>query len=185
MTGSFLDKGFTFHDIDVMIISKEKANTTHIKEKLNKNICTGFHLIPINNQTLIKGLSTDPLYRSMLSRCVSKKRFIYPTKPRINYKLLDLHLLKSRLFIDNFNDLSGNEKYKLLTNLISIKEFIAKKEVSKTRIDTVINKLFGEETVQKTKNNQLSKDFLDKYKKVYEDTKNKLLKGIENESKQK
>jgi len=57
---------------------------------------------------------------------------------------------------------------------------------TKDKIDLAINNFFGNKTVQKLKNNLLlTKDFLKKYKKVYNNAQNKILKGIKDEPKQK
>ena len=181
ITGSFLDKGFRFNDIDILLITENKAN---IKELLESRIGIKIHLIAITNKALLKGLSTDPLYKLMLIRCVSKKRLIYKSKQIINYKLLDLHLLKSNLLINNFDLLEGNEKYGLVRNLVAISLFIDKKPIKD--IDSIINSLFGSNTVENLKNNILSKkDFLHKYKKIYNGTKSNIIKHIKNGSKQK
>ena len=184
ITGSFLDIGFRFNDVDIIIVAEGIADKKSVQESLKDNIGVKAHLIVITNKSLIKGISTDPLYRIMLSRCVSKKRLIYKSKPIINYKLLDLHLLKNSLLIDNFYLLNGDEKYELIRNLVAINQFINKKEI--TAIDLRINALFGRGTAEKLKNNTLSKkDFLNKYQKIYNDTKYKILEGINHGAKQK
>ncbi len=186
ITGSFLDEGFKFNDIDVIIVSEDKINVSSIKKILENNIGAKFHIIAISNKALLRGISTDPLYKSMLSKCVAMKRYIYKSKPKISYKLLDLHLLKSKLMIENFDFLTGDEKYVMTRNLIAINLFINKKDVTKDKVDLAINKLFGDNTVQRLKDNTiLKKDFLVRYKKIYKQTQNKILKGIKNEPEQK
>lgn len=174
ITGSFLEKGFRFNDIDVVLITEEKAEG--VRQELAKNLGINAHVITITNNALIKGLETDPLYRAMLSRCVSMNRFIYKIKPKINYKILDLHLLKSRLLIDNFKILNGSEKYDLVRNLISISLFINKKKVTADSINSAIDTIFGQKTVEHLKENTVQKDFLIKYKNVYISTRNKILR---------
>ena len=83
ITGSFLDKGFYFNDIDILIICKEKLNLENLKPLIDNQIGIKPHIILINNQSLIQGLSTDPLYQSMLSKCISKKRIIFKLKRKI------------------------------------------------------------------------------------------------------
>ena len=186
ITGSFIEEGFKFNDIDVIIVSEEKIDTDHIEEILKSRIGAEFHVISITNKALLKGISTDPLYEAILSKCAARKRFIYKIKPRINYKLLDLHILKSRQLIENFDFLTGDEKYEMTRNLIAIKQFIEGKRITKEEIDSDINKIFGSKTVQNLKNNMISKrDFIIKYKKIYKNIHDKILKGIEDESKQK
>lgn len=182
ITGSFLDEGFRFNDIDILLIVKERADTSNIQEMLEKEIGVKIHLVQIKKRELIKGLSTDPLYRIMLSRCVSKARFIFKARQKISYKLLDLHLLRSKPL--NFDFLTGYEKYEMVRNLIAIKLFIDKKRISKQAVDTIINNLFG--SIDKLKNNLIEKNnFLKQYTKIYNDTENTILEGIKNESKQK
>jgi len=184
ITGSFLDEGFRFNDIDILLIFKERADTSNIQEMLEKEIGVKIHLVQIKKEELIKGISTDPLYRIMLSRCVSKSRFIFKARQKISYKLLDLHLLRSKPLTDNFDFLTGYEKYEMVRNLIAIKLFIDKKRISKQDVDTTINNLFG--SIDKLKNNLIQKKrFLEKYTKIYNDTENTILEGIKNESKQK
>ena len=197
ITGSFLDRGFNFSDIDILIIKEEKINNsykgtyqnniTKIKEILGKKIGINIHIILIDIKTLLKGLSTDPLYQTMLSSCVSKKRFVYNIRRATNYKILDLHLLKSKLLIDNFDYLSGKEKYELLRNAVSISLFIENKKISKDNINHEINKMFGKQMDKKIKDNLIADkiNFLKKYKIYYNNLFSVIIKGIKNASKQK
>ncbi len=185
ITGSFLEEGFNFNDIDVILVSDEKIDKSYIEGFVKNKTGINIHIIPISNKALIKGLETDPLYRSMLGKCVSKKRFVYRIKPKINYKILDLHLLKSKLLIENFDFLSGQEKYEMLRNAVSIALFVNGKEVSKDKVDDFINRLFGKDMSKKIKKNIFfdKKDFLGKYKKFYKDLSSRILAGIKNGSK--
>ncbi len=187
ITGSFLEKGFNFNDIDILLIANKEFNKNYIEKLLENKIGIKVHIISMNNKTLIKGLNSDPLYQTMLSKCISRKRFVYRIKPKINYKILDLHLLKSKLLIENFDFLNGDEKYEMLRNAVSIALFIDGKEVSKNKVDENINKLFGKDMGKKIKENIIinKKDFLDKYKKFYNDLSFRILDGIKNGSKQK
>lgn len=181
ITGSFLDKGFRFNDADVLIITEDELDQAVIKENIKESTGVECHLIAISNNAIIKGLETDPLYRVMLSRCVSKSRFIYKVKPKINYKILDLHLLKSSLLIDNFEALTGNEKYDLVRNFVSIYLFEKGKRVTKDSVDSAINHIFGDKAVESLKNNTIGKNFLSKYKEIYLKTQKKILDSIKNE----
>lgn len=186
ITGSFLEKGFNFNDIDILLISENGLNKNYIGKLLENKIGIKVHIISINNKTLIKGLSSDPLYQTMLSKCVCRKRFVYRIKPKINYKILDLHLLKSKLLAENFDFLNGNEKYEMVRNAVSIALFVDNKEVSKDKVDEKIDRLFGKEMSKKIKENTITdkKDFLDKYKRFYKSLSSKILNRI-NGSKQK
>lgn len=187
VTGSFLEKGFNFNDIDVILISDDKIDKKYLRELLKSKTGIKIHLILINSRSLIKGLNSDPLYQTMLSKCISIKRFVYSVKPRINYKILDFHLLKSKLLAENFDFLNGNEKYEMVRNAVSIALFIENKKVSKIKVDEAIGKLFGKDMSEKIKENIVidKKGFLDKYKKFYKDISSKVLDGIKNGSKQK
>ena len=184
ITGSFLDEGFSFNDIDLIFITSEKIDLSHIESELEKNIGINFDIIVLNNKTLIKGLNSDPLYQAMLSKCITKKRFIYRIRQSINYKLLDLHLLKSKSLIENFDVLTGDEKYGLVRNLIAIELFIHKKKVTKKLINNRINQIFGEITYKMIKKNMLNKnEFLKKYKLIYNKTFKEIMDGIKHGSK--
>ena len=187
ITGSFLEKGFKFNDVDVLIISEEKISLEPIKDVLEHSLGIKFHLILIPNKALIKGLETDPLYKVMLSKSVARKRFIYNIKHKINYKVLDVHLLNSNLLIENFDYLTGQQKYNMLRNAVSIALFIDHKEVSKNNIDKHIDKLFGKDTTKNINNNMVEdkKDFSEKYKKFYKNLFLKIMNGVKNASKQK
>ena len=165
-TGSFLEKGFNFNDIDIILIGNNKLD---IKEEIEKKIGIKTHIIFIDNKSLIKGLSTDPLYQMMLSKCIAKKRFIYNAKNKINYKILDLHLIKSKTLIDNFDILDGNDKYYLTRNLVSISIYIKGKKISKKIVDSEIKKKFN------VNDNDIKQNMLDKTKfiKIYKEIYNK------------
>jgi predicted nucleotidyltransferase len=77
ITGSFLDEGFKFNDIDILIISNSSINHSIINNRLENLTGVKIHLIILTNKELLAGISTDPLYQSMLSKCVSIKRIIF------------------------------------------------------------------------------------------------------------
>jgi len=168
ITGSFLDKGFNFNDIDIVLVTDEKVNTKYIEKLLTNRLGVCPHIILIDNKSLSKGMETDPLYNVMLSKCVSKKRLIYKIKRELKYKLLDLHLLKSKMLPENFDFLTGNEKYYLTRNMIAIKLFINGKRVTKDSTDQEIDRIFGKDSVKNLKLNMIEKgDFMKEYKKEY------------------
>lgn len=184
ITGSFIEPNFNFNDIDILLITNNKINTNQLQKDIEKQIQIKTHLITLNSKTLIQGLSTDPLYQLMLSKYISKKRFIHNPKRKINYKLLDLHLLKSKSLINNFDILTGNEKYYLLRNTIAISLFIDNKKITQESINKKIETIFNIK-IQEIKNNLLEKsDFLKKYKAIHNQTLNKILKEIKNAPKQ-
>ena len=184
ITGSFLEEGFHFNDIDILIITENKLNQKIIKENTEKKIGIKAHILFLSNKELIIGLETDPLYQIMLSKCISKKRFVYKTKHKINYKILDLHLLKSKALIDNFDVLGGNEKYDLIRNMIAISLYLDNNKLSKELVDNKIKVTFDLKDIKELKQNLLhKKDFLKEYKRIYHKTFSKIIGGIENASK--
>ncbi|MBI2106686.1 hypothetical protein HYT57_01765 [Candidatus Woesearchaeota archaeon] len=185
ITGSFLESSFNFNDIDVVIVTSSKINQDLIKKNIEDITKISTHIIALDNNSLIKGLSIDPLYQMMLSKCVAKKRIIYKIKTEINYKLLDLHLLKSKTLMYNFDILNGNEKYYLVRNMIAIYLFLQHKKLNHDIINKEIKKLFGIDVVKIKQNLLDKKAFLHRYNKIYKDTFNKIMDTIDNGSKQK
>ncbi len=180
ITGSFLDKGFNFNDIDLIILDEKQLNLDKIRKELENNIGIEFHIIQVDNKTLLQGLNTDPLFQAMLSRFVSKKRLVYRIKKQINYKLLDLHLLKSKALIDGFDYLKGHEKYNLIRNIITIELFIKNKKITTENINKEIRKYFKVE-VRDIKENIIDKNILHKYKRKHKKIFNIIMKGIKDE----
>jgi hypothetical protein len=183
ITGSFVEKGFCFNDLDILLITESKINEKIIASSIETSTGIKTHLIVIDNSSLIKGLSTDPLYQSMLSKCVSKKRLIYNIAPEINYKILDLHLFKSKLVIDTFNDLTGYEKYYYTQNMIAIYLFLKNKKVTKDEIVYEIEKQFNLNKEEIKENNIEKKEFLKKYKEIYNKTFDLIMENIKNDTK--
>lgn len=170
ITGSFLEKGFHFNDLDILLISEEKEYIEAIKDVIEMHTGVKTQLLLISNKQLLQGLATDPLYEMMLSRCVAKKRFIYKTEKQTNYKLLDIHLLKSKTLIDNFDLLDGSEKWYLVRNMICISLFLQSKKITLEHVEEEIKKHLGT-TIQTIKKNMLLKnEFLKKYKQIYQKT---------------
>jgi len=186
ITGSFLDEGFQFNDIDILIVTDYKLSIDMIRDIIKRKTGIMGHILVLSNKEFIRGLETDPLYQMILSRCISKKRFLYKTQNKIDYKLLDLHLLKSKVLIDNFDFLSGDEKYNLVRNMIAIYLYLDSKKVSNELVDKEIKKYFGLKDIKELKQNLIDKkDFLKKYKLIYYQTFSKILRGIESGAKQK
>ncbi len=170
ITGSFLEKGFNFGDIDIIIVDNLKLDKTweeHFLEELGVKV----HIICINRKSLVKGLRTDPLFQMMLSKYISKKRELFQKDYEFNYKLLDLHLHHSQTLVGGFDLLSGKEKYNLTRNLFAIRLFLDKQKVSIEHVDLAIGHTFGKGTVEKLKNNLVErKSFLPRFKIIYAQT---------------
>lgn len=183
ITGSFLNKGFRFNDIDIIIIGKSKV-VNYLEKKIVSSTGISPHIIYIDNKSLIKGLETDPLYQLMLSKCVSQNRLIYKFKNKPDYKILDLHLLKSKSLTINLDILSGEEKYQLARNMIAIKLFLENRKLSNELLDKEIKHSLKIET-EDLKNNIIDKkQFSRNYSKTYILLSNKILQGIKDGSKQ-
>ena len=185
ITGSFLDQGFNFNDIDILLISEQKGDLAALKRALEESLGAKVHIIQLSNEALKKGLASDPLYENMLSKCVSKKRIVFNIKKIINYPLLDMHLLKSKPLVDNFDFFSGEEKYYLVKNMIAIWLFLENKKISNDLIDEKIKEIFSI-GADKIKKNLLDKpSFLSRYGKLYSKIFNLIMGGMKNEPKQK
>ena len=179
ITGSFVENGFNFNDIDIVVISNSNTEIKPIQAKIQERTGIKADIIVIANDALIEGLATDPLYQMLLSKCIARERFIYKIKDRIDYKVLDLHLLKSKPLIDNFDILNGSEKYHLTRNLAAIKLFLHSKKISKENVDREIKNIFSLKEVKEIKDNLLDKKrFIAKYKRAYDETFKMILAGI-------
>ncbi|MBI2656755.1 hypothetical protein HYX03_03380 [Candidatus Woesearchaeota archaeon] len=182
ITGSFLEKGFQFNDIDAILIHNKKIDIRKLEEHLSNLFGLTFHIIALNYNELLKGLETDPLYQAMLSRYAAKKRLIFRYKNKINYKLLDLHLLKSKPLLGNFDYLTGSQKYEMTRNLIAIYLFLNNKKINNETVSSNIKKLLKENSIN-IKLNIVNKEiFLREYKRLYNGLFKIILKGIKNGS---
>lgn len=179
--GSFLEKGFNFHDIDVLVLSEpghEKSWSDYFKWKLGLPL----QIISLDRKSLQQGLQQDPLYQMMMSKYLAKKREIFKYKNRVNYKLLDLHLLKSKTLMESFDILTGKEKYNLVRNMLAIDLFLKEKKLDREIIEKEMEKEFGKDTPQRLKENMMKKSiFLPKFRKKYEELFHTILRGIQNE----
>lgn len=183
ITGSFLEKGFHFNDIDIILITDKKLDESYIKKSIENILQIKVHLIVLKNKELISGLETDPLYILMLSKCIARKRFIYKTKKRFYYKILDLHLIKSNEIIYGFDFLNGNEKYYLTRNTIAIDLFLKHKKLTKDGVDREIERVFNVK-IRDIKENILDKkEFIKKYKIIYKKLFENIMEGVKNSSK--
>ena len=184
VTGSFLEQGFHFNDIDVLIVSDKTVDKDFLKKKIEMDMQIKIHILVISQEALLRGLATDPLYQMMLSKAIAKKRFIYHVQREIHYKLLDVHLLKSKPLPDNFEFLTGDEKYYLTRNMVAILMFIQHKKLSKEHVDNEVVKLFSLKSIKELQQNMLDKkNFLYKFKEVYQKTFDLILRGVSHESK--
>jgi len=183
ITGSFLNKGFDFEDIDIIVINGTKKP---IEQFIADRFGIKSHIMDMTYESLRKGANTDPLFRMLLSRFVAKKRILLKFESKINYKLLDIYLLKSKLLINNFDSFNGKEKYRLVRNTIAIKRFMEYKKLSDESVNKDINDCFGKDAAVKIKNNTFEKTiFIKKYKALHSNLFERIMEWIKNDKKQK
>ncbi|MFH1071977.1 MAG: hypothetical protein V1743_00955 [Nanoarchaeota archaeon] len=182
ITGSFLEKGFRFNDIDVIIIDGNKGE---VEQVIHDEFGLRAHVIRLTSAALRKGMNTDPLFQLMLSKFIAKKRIFFRTQNEYNYKLLDLHLLKSKGLMDNFDDLGGSEKYKLVRNLFAIRRFLDKKPISKESVEKDIEHALGKDSALELLENRVKKEHISStWEKVYRETFEKIMEGIQHGAEQ-
>lgn len=183
ISGSFLEKGFNFDDIDIIVLN---GKGREIGQYVEGAFGLKAHIINMDYGALMAGLNTDPLFQVMLSRFAAKGRILLNIRPEINCKLLDMHLLKSKLLPEQFEHLNGKEKYKLTRNMIAIKLFINGEKATIDKVNREIEALFGKGTVKLLLDNMIEKtSFIDQYKAVYRKVFNAIMDGISLNAKQK
>lgn len=183
ITGSFLETSSDFKDIDIILIGNEKFDVKNIKNELEKYLGIKSDILHLDNKTLISGLNSDPLYQMMLSKCISKKRFIYKIKKKIHYKILDLHLLKSNSLLNNFEIMTGREKYYSVRNLVSIKLFLENKKLSNEIVNNEIENLFKIKVIDIKENIIDGSKFIKTYDGLYNLLFKKIMEGVKDGSK--
>ena len=181
ITGSFLDNGFNFDDVDIIIMTEKEAEHT-LKRDMENQIGMKSHIIFFNKLTLKKSLETDPLWKLMLSKCISKKRLLLSEKKNIDYKYLDAQLIKSKTLLENFDVLYGKEKYKIIRNIISIYLFVKNKKISETNVENAIKEKLGVDS-NELKNNLLSKEDLKGYRNFYLKLEEEIIKNAAKQEK--
>ena len=183
ITGSFLENGFNFNDIDLVLISEKKNSVK--KEMIESQIVNSIgikpHLILLSKKILISGLETDPIYENMISRCISRERIVFNYRRQIFPEILDLQLLKSKNLIGNFQKYNGREKEYLVKNLVSISLFLEGKKINQEEIVKKINVKLKVQP-EDIKENITGKEFEMNYKKLYKETFNKILKVAEKQN---
>jgi len=180
ITGSFLDKGFNFEDIDVIIINPENMEKDRLEDSIGQNTGIKPHLILIDSGSFNKGVKRDPLFRLMVARYVSARRAIFRKDREINYRLLDIYLLKNKNLIDGYDLFSIRQRKKLLRDFISIKLFSENKEVTIKSIEEETNRLFGKdiiETLLYYGNNEEKHKFIARLKREFNKLEEQMLKN--------
>ncbi len=173
ITGSFLEEGLQFHDVDIVLLGNLPVQK-HWREHFRQTLGINADITSLDRKSLLKGLRQDPLFQMMLSRYLAKKREILKYSNEVDYKLLDLHLLQSKALLDNFDLLTGREKYHLLRNVIAIRLFLRNKMLSSELVNKEIENAFGK--VELIRQNLIQKGpFLKKFKKIYNSTFNEVM----------
>ena len=181
ITGFFLDEGFNFEDIDIIIINPKNIEKDKLKNSIEENTGIKPHLILIDSESFNKGIKRDPLFRLMIDRYVSAKRAIFRKDREINYKLLDIYLLKNKNLIEGYDLFSIKQRKKLLRDFISIKLFSENKEVTIKNIEKEINRLFGKDIIESLfyyGNNEEKHKFIAKLKKEFNKLEKYILKNV-------
>jgi len=87
---------------------------------------------------------------------------------------------------ENFDFLSGKDKYNMVRNAVAIDLFLSGRKIGMDEVNKEIRKVFGLKSVEEIKLNVLDKvDFLKKYKKFYNNVFEKIIKGVKNDTKSK
>ncbi|MBI2137654.1 hypothetical protein HYU12_03990 [Candidatus Woesearchaeota archaeon] len=183
VAGSFLEHGFEFQDIDIVVLTEKSVNNTAIKAHFKATLGIDIHLIILPLKELLGGIASDSLFQMLLSRFIAKKRLVVLKSRLIKYKLLDLQLLESKALIDSFDFLNGREKYKLTRNAVAIACFLDNKPLNSCFIDKEIERHFGEASVISIKENTIGPEFLLKYKLFHKELFKRILEGVKNEPK--
>ncbi len=181
LTGSFLEKGFHFNDLDLLLVTEEKIETTSLKQALENATGIPTQILIISAKALLLGLARDPLYQTILSQCIAKRRIIHRFQRIIDYRILDLHLLTSETLTYNFDLLDGEQKYKLTRNMIAIHLFLKGKKVSLKVIDSEIQRKFRISSEKIKKNTMESKSFRKIYRRIYNETFNLILNAAKSQ----
>ncbi|MBS3176204.1 hypothetical protein J4457_03135 [Candidatus Woesearchaeota archaeon] len=179
--GSFLERGYGFHDIDVIVVN---GSITGVAENIEKTLGIHAHVISLDNTSLSEGLSTDPLFCMLLSKFVARKRVIFRVQRRILPRLLDLHLLSSKPLFHEFEELDGDQKYKMIRNIVAMRLFIDYRNVDSESVNKEIERLLGRGSIQNIKKNMTrKKDVLPILLKLYRKVFNHLMGEIHAQSK--
>ena len=174
ITGSFLNNGFNFNDIDILLIIKKEQNIKQLENQIKSNMGIKPHIVQLTNTELIHGLQTDPLYQLMISKCISQKKLIYKITNKPIYRILDLHLLKSYPITNYPETLSGEDKYYLIRNMIAIKLFTENVKLTPEIINKEIEKTFGI-SAENIKKNIIEHSVYKKLTKFYKKLQDKII----------
>jgi hypothetical protein len=120
----------------------------------------------------------------MIDKYVSLKRTIFKKEVKINYKLIDAYLMRTKNLIDGFNFLNLKQRKKIIRDFVSLKLFCDGIDITLENIDKEINRIFGKLAIERLffyGDSSLKHEFIKKFKNEF----NKLEKMvIENASKQ-
>jgi len=185
ITGSFIEKGFHFNDIDILIVSDNNIPHNAIQASIKTEIGITSHIISLNKKSLTESLSYDPAFQLMIDKCISKKRFIFKVTPKINYQFLDLKLLESNVIFDEGDELDIEEKYDIVRNVVSIFLFIKHKKITNNELEQEIFRIFHVPSELIKRNTINQKIFIKKFRNLYNKTFDLIMRGISGGKKQK
>lgn len=181
ITGSFLDEGFNFEDIDIVILNPKSIDKSHLKESIENGIGVEPHIILIGSESFNKGIKRDPLFSLMVAKYVSRNRAIFRKDKEINYKLLDIYLLRNKNLIDGYDLFNIKQRKKLLRDFMSIKLFSENKEITQKRIEKETESIFGKAIIESLfyyGNNEEKEKFIRKLKREYDKLERKILENV-------
>jgi predicted nucleotidyltransferase len=149
--GSFLTEKTEYNDIDILLVC-DKQIETKVHEYIINKIQLKFHVLSYSEEKLRELLEIDPMIRSMLFYFVSNKKIEIQKERQIDKKHIEFLLMmpedllrinaESRVYFDS------------LRRLLTIREFLDKKDEDPIWILSKLEKLLGNRLYQKIKNNQ-------------------------------
>ena len=170
ITGSFLERGFHFEDIVIVILNPRNVNRERLNDAIKQSTDIEPHLILMDAESFNRGIKRDPLFRLMIDRYVSAKRAIFRKDREVNYKLLDMYLVRNKNLVEGYDLFSIKQRKKLLRDFISIKLFVENKDVTIKNIEKETKRLFGKELIENILyygNNEEKHQFIAKLKKEF------------------
>ncbi len=155
ITGSFLAEGADYRDIDVLLIVPDNENrdgwAKQVAESLVRDIPLKFHITALWMTEFQRLLSTCPLTRSMMERCVSNS-----SVPSLPPRVVDTKRLLFLLMLPEDAltlPVESRTLYDCIRRVITIKQFLEKKQTRAEDVASDVKKLLGSELVDFLKEN--------------------------------
>ncbi|PIN81376.1 hypothetical protein COV11_02100 [Candidatus Woesearchaeota archaeon CG10_big_fil_rev_8_21_14_0_10_30_7] len=154
VVGSFISENTDYTDIDLMLITDEfeEVFEKNIYSALTEEFGLKFHLLSIKKDNLENLPKICPLTRSMFDNFVSNKKFCVT-----NEKIIDKNHLRMLLMMpEDLLEIELNSRayFDSLRRLITIKNFLLNKDLSREKINKELKKNLGEKLYNFTKKNE-------------------------------